>query len=273
MATAASNTSRRTSKTLQITDLLNEPQPYNTNWQSLPQPTVGADQGLLSRIQGSLVGLAVGDALGASVEFRPHTYLQEHPVTDMQSGGTWGLQAGQWTDDTSMALCLAASLIVKQGFDAYDQLVRYKWWYKDGYMSSIGKCFDIGQATRLAVIDFEKRQLNFAERFCQLKPRTLKSERDRDTMISQRDCVSVNFKLNFGSEDSAGNGPLMRMASIPLFFFRSEKAAINYAGENAVLTHGDPRAADACRFYAALICGALQGLSKYELLDPKFYRA
>ncbi|CAF4479879.1 unnamed protein product [Didymodactylos carnosus] len=65
----------------------------------------------------------------------------------------------------------------------------------------------------------------------------------------------------------------MRMASIPLFFFRSEKAAINYAGENAVLTHGDPRAADACRFYAALICGALQGLSKYELLDPKFYRA
>ncbi|CAF1373775.1 unnamed protein product [Didymodactylos carnosus] len=142
----------------------------------------------------------------------------------MQSGGTWGLQAGQWTDDTSMALCLAASLIVKQGFDAYDQLVRYKWWYKDGYMSSIGKCFDIGQATHLAVIDFEKRQLNFAERFCQLKPRTIKSERDRDTMISQCDCVSVDFKLHFGSEDSAGNGPLMR-------------------------------------------------LSKYELLDPKFYRA
>ncbi|CAF4564251.1 unnamed protein product, partial [Rotaria sp. Silwood2] len=65
----------------------------------------------LDRVIGSLIGLAVGDALGASVEFRPRDYLLHHPVSDMQKGGTWGLNAGQWTDDTSMALCLASSFI------------------------------------------------------------------------------------------------------------------------------------------------------------------
>ena len=68
------------------------------------------------------------------------------------------LQAGQWTDDTSMALCLASSLITKHGFNPYDQMVRYKWWYKHGYMSSTGQCFDIGNATRNSLEEFYRRQ-------------------------------------------------------------------------------------------------------------------
>ena len=76
----------------------------------------------------------------------------------MHGGGTWGLEAGQWTDDTSMAVCLAASLIVKGGFSGYDQMVRYKWWYREGYMSSTGRCFDIGGSTREAIETFETRQ-------------------------------------------------------------------------------------------------------------------
>ena len=50
---------------------------------------------LLDRIQGSIFGMAIGDALGAHVEFRPHTYLEANPVTDLQGGGTWGLEKGQ----------------------------------------------------------------------------------------------------------------------------------------------------------------------------------
>ncbi|CAF4805776.1 unnamed protein product, partial [Rotaria sp. Silwood1] len=98
-----------------------------------------------------MFGLAMGDALGAHVEFRPNSYLVANPVQDLVGGGTWGLQKGQFTDDTSMALCLANSLIACQDFVPYDQLVRYKWWYRHGYMSSTGQCFDIGAATRQSI--------------------------------------------------------------------------------------------------------------------------
>ena len=66
----------------------------------------------------------------------------------MIGGGPFRLQPGQWTDDTSMALCLAESLVEKQGFDASDQMSRYVRWYREGYLSSTGRCFDIGNTTR-----------------------------------------------------------------------------------------------------------------------------
>ena len=72
----------------------------NPNYKTTPK---------LQRYQGSLIGLAVGDAIGISVEFkRPGDF---EPVVDMVGGGVYGLEPGQWTDDTSMALCLAQSLI------------------------------------------------------------------------------------------------------------------------------------------------------------------
>jgi len=80
------------------------------------------------RSRGSLIGLAVGDALGVPVEFCSPGSFEE--VTDMRGGGSFGLEAGEWTDDTSMALCLAESLIEKNGFDPVDQLERYLKWYR-----------------------------------------------------------------------------------------------------------------------------------------------
>ncbi|CAF1037323.1 unnamed protein product [Didymodactylos carnosus] len=115
------------------------------------------------RIAGSMMGMAIGDALGAHVEFRPRSYLEKYPVENLQGGGTWGLEAGQWTDDTSMALCLAISLILKGDHDAYDQLVRYKWWWKRGYMSSTGQCFDIGNATSESLQNFISKQKAFGK--------------------------------------------------------------------------------------------------------------
>lgn len=67
----------------------------------------------------SLLGLAIGDAIGATVEFLPRGRFK--PLTDMIGGGKFQLEKGQWTDDTSMALCLADSLIACQGFDANDK--------------------------------------------------------------------------------------------------------------------------------------------------------
>ena len=223
-----------------------------------------SDNDCLQKIQGSLVGLAVGDALGAPVEFRPRQYLLANPVTDMQSGGTWGLNEGYWTDDTSMTLCLAASLIIKGGFDPYDQFQRYRRWYRDGYLSSTGNCFDIGKSTREAVVKFEKLYEKFEGE--------LKNDKaDAENRIREK-FRGHKQGLRLGEDDAAGNGPLMRLAPIPCFFYKSYDDVKKHIDEATRLTHGSQKAVDACKFYAGLISYALTGKTKEELLDKNFYK-
>src|SRR5215471_1250852 len=100
------------------------------------------------RQRGALLGLAVGDALGAAVEFQPPgTFLE---VTDFRAGGPHGLEAGEWTDDTSMALALADS-IAEVGWDLNDQAQRYVAWWRTGAYSVNGRVFDIGTTTVAAL--------------------------------------------------------------------------------------------------------------------------
>ena len=101
-----------------------------------------SEQTTQDRFRGCLLGLAAGDALGTTLEFKqPRTF---QPIDDMIGGWPFGLQPGQWTDDTSMALCLATSLIETDGFDPLDQMQCYLRWWRTGYLSSTGSCFDIG---------------------------------------------------------------------------------------------------------------------------------
>ncbi|CAF1532188.1 unnamed protein product, partial [Adineta ricciae] len=200
------------------------------------------DQRILNGIKGSLFGLAIGDALGAHVEFRPQTYLKENPVKDLQGGGTWGLEKGQFTDDTSMAICLAISLIVCQDFIPYDQLVRYKWWYRHGYMSSTGQCFDIGTATRQSIQEFESRQKKFAQEN--------QIDLDEIDQLSENKELLDKFNVNCSNDGVAGNGALMRLSPVPLFFYQNPSKAIEYSGISAKITHGDKKAIDCCRYYA-----------------------
>lgn len=102
-----------------------------------------------ARYRGALLGLACGDAVGTTLEFRPLGSFE--PIDDMVGGGPFDLEAGQWTDDTSMALCLAESLIECRGFDALDQMQRYAEWFTVGKWSSNGRCFDIGNTVRTAL--------------------------------------------------------------------------------------------------------------------------
>jgi ADP-ribosylglycohydrolase len=91
----------------------------------------------------------VGDALGTTLEFKaPDTFK---PVTDMIGGGPFGPEPGQWTDDTSMALCLAESLIATGGFDPKDQMDRYCRWWREGYLSSTGTATVAGGARDTSV--------------------------------------------------------------------------------------------------------------------------
>jgi ADP-ribosylglycohydrolase len=162
-----------------------------------------------------------------------------------------------------MALCLAISLIVSHDFNPYDQLVRYKWWYKNGYMSSTGQCFDIGSATKQSLHEFERRQHVFAQKF-QLPLEDLDYLTDKN--------ILSHFEVDCGKLDAAGNGGLMRLAPVPLFFWRYPKKAVEYSGFSNTITHGDRKAYDACRFYGALIVAAIHGESKAELLDRDFYQ-
>ncbi|MDO7907717.1 ADP-ribosylglycohydrolase family protein [Paenibacillus sp. JX-17] len=185
------------------------------------------------RFHGCLAGLATGDALGTTVEFSaPGTF---QPVTDLVGGGVFGLEAGQWTDDTSMALCLAESLVERQVFDPADQMQRYVNWYRRGYLSSTGSCFDIGNATREALVHYERTGQAYA-----------------------------------GSTDprSAGNGSIMRLAPVAMFYARQPLQALHFAELSSRTTHGAAEAVGGCRLLAAILLAALHGRSKAEMLSP-----
>ncbi len=193
------------------------------------------DDARFNRFAGALLGLAVGDAVGTTLEFKsPGTFT---PIADMVGGGPFGLQPGQWTDDTSMALCLAASLVEQQGFDAHDQMERYVRWQRDGYMSSNGYCFDIGNTVAGALHRFKQTGEPLA---------------------------------GSANPNTAGNGSIMRLAPVPMFYLNQPALAIELAGQSSKTTHAAPAAVDACRFLAGLLVGAINGADKADLLSPGY---
>ena len=193
-------------------------------------------RGAVDRIRGGLLGLAAGDAVGTTVEFRPPGSFA--PLTDMVGGGPFGLPPGAWTDDTSMAACLAESLVETGAFDPADQLRRYLRWYREGHLSSTGRCFDIGRTTRAAL-----------ERF----------ETSGDPAAS-----------GATHPQSAANGSLMRLAPVPLAFARDPAEAVRLAGESSRATHALPVCVDACRYLGGLLVGAVRGETKATLLSPTY---
>ena len=154
----------------------------------------------------------------------------------MTGGGSHGLPPGYWTDDTSMALCLAESL-AERGFDPADQLERYLRWFREGHLSSMGEGFGIGNTTRGAILRFEETR----EPYCGPT----------------------------GSE-TTGNGSIMRLAPVPLFFVQHPEKAIERSAESSRTTHGAPSCVDACRYFGALLVGAANGAGKVELLSTRY---
>lgn len=189
----------------------------------------------LSRYLGCLLGLAVGDALGTTLEFKAPGDFE--PLEGLVGGGPFGLRPGQWTDDTSMALCLAVSLVENQGFDAGDQMERYLHWRDAGYLSSTGRCFDIGNTVNAALTRYQQTGDPYS-----------------------------------GSTDpqTAGNGSLMRLAPVPMAFANNPRRALHYCAESSRTTHAAVTALDACRYYGGVLVGALNGAHKNQLLFPQY---
>ncbi len=185
----------------------------------------------IDRFRGCLLGLAVGDAVGTTLEFSVRGTFE--PISDMVGGGPFHLAPGEWTDDTSMALCLATSLVNRGGFDPKDQMELYGRWARHGYLSSTGERFDIGNTVANALSTY------------------------RSTGDPYSGPVSIL---------TAGNGSLMRLAPIPMFFFSDERAIDLYSGESSRTTHGAKECIDACRLFAQVLQRALAGKPKGSVI-------
>lgn len=185
-----------------------------------------------SRFRGALLGLALGDALGTTLEFSRRDSLP--PVTEIIGGGPFKLAPGDWTDDTSMALCLAHSLIRKEYSSNSDQLDLYCLWWKKGIFGVKGKCFDIGNTVVHALENYMRTGNTYP-----------------------------------GPTDprSAGNGSLMRLAPVALFYFSDPERCASWCGVSSETTHRASEAIDACRYFGILLHGAIKGASKAELSE------
>lgn len=192
------------------------------------------DPGRAARARGALLGLAAGDALGTTLEFTGPLDPFAPRVTAIVGGGPFGLPAGGWTDDTSMALCLGQSLVAWGGCDPRDQAERYVRWWRHGENSVTGRCFDIGNATRTAL---------------------------------QRYLDTGDPLAGDPSPSAAGNGSLMRLAPVAMAA-ASEGEAVAWAALQSRVTHAAAECVDACRLYARLLWRALHGAPRAALLDP-----
>jgi len=159
---------------------------------------------------GMFVGLAIGDALGAVLEFQ-EPREPENYVRCYLEGGAHKVSIGEWTDDTSMALAMAKSLLEKKSFDANDIMSKFCKWYKGGEFSPRGKCFDIGGTTAIALSSYLHE-------------------------IVKDEYVLQPYRGRT-AHDSSGNGALMRLAPV-IMVAQDPYHAMQLATQQTLLTHG-----------------------------------
>jgi len=192
---------------------------------------------MIDRRRGALIGLAIGDALGAAVEFKPPGSFT--PVTHYRSGGPHGLNPGEWTDDTSMALALADS-IATSGWDLNDQADRYVEWWKTGKYSVNGRCFDIGITTRSALGNY----------------------------VVKKDALTSGDR----SERASGNGSIMRLAPVPMRFGHLYADQLDelsrLAEESSIPTHASEQCVSACRYLATVLAALIHDEDRDAVLSP-----
>jgi ADP-ribosyl-[dinitrogen reductase] hydrolase len=194
------------------------------------QPGQGASA-IRDRAIGALTGLAVGDALGTTLEFSVRDSRQR--LTKMEGGGPFRLKPGQWTDDTSMALALAHSLVRCNGLDERDLMTQFVKWWKEGAYSSTGTCFDIGMTVGAALQRFKQ---------------------------------NGNPIAGSNAPMSAGNGSLMRLSPVAIRYWNDQAARRDAAARQSRTTHGAAEAVDACVVFADILADAIAGKPRSEVL-------
>lgn len=171
-----------------------------------------------------MIGLAIGDALGAPAEFSKFGSFE--PIMGYRDGGPFNLKAGQWTDDTSQALCLAESILSDGGFSQTDFLNRMVDWWSQGYNSSTNECFDIGMGTAKAL---------------------------RSYSVFGKVPINVN---------SGGNGNIMRLAPVAIAYHRDSDKAQEIANLSSLTTHGHVSALICADFLSVMLRTYIAGEDK-----------
>lgn len=196
----------------------------------LQQPPTSPDN-LRDRAVGAMIGLAVGDALGAAIEFQPKPRFAI--LDDMRDGGPYHLKRGQWTDDTAMALALADSLLHDPALDPTDLMTRFVDWYEHGTYSCTGSCFDIGNTTRSALMRFKR---------------------------------SGEPVAGSPSPSASGNGALMRLAPVAVRHWSSREEMLRVTGLQTRTTHGSPATLAASAIFATMLADAIAGQNLAAIL-------
>ena len=187
------------------------------------------------RAVGALTGLAVGDAIGTTLEFERRDD-SAHRLTDMVGGGPFRLEAGQWTDDTSLAWALADSLVTTETFDPHDLAERFVSWWRKGKYSSTGRCFDIGLTTESALEQYERSGDPFSG----------------PTYPS-----------------TAGNGSLMRVSPVAIRHWTNRDVMVQVAAAQSRVTHGATEAVEACVLFCDILADAIAGKPRSEVLRSR----
>lgn len=186
------------------------------------------------RALGTLLGLAVGDALGTTLEFTTRDSYAH--LTDMVGEGPFDLKPGQWTDDTSMALALAESLCTKPHLDETDLMGRFANWYVHGVNSCTGTCFDIGNTTRAAIEEWLR---------------------------------TGNPLAGSTAPQTAGNGSLMRLAPVAIRHWQALDLMVDVARRQSLTTHGAPQAVEVCMRFARVLAEVIAGSNWQEALHTQ----
>lgn len=192
----------------------------------------------MSKITDSIIGHAIGDAMGMPTEFCIREHLLSNPVTDMIGSKKVGQPAGTWTDDTSMEIATIESIISNKGFNYSDIMTRWCGWLNKGMYTPNGEVFDVGRTCLRACRNF----MNGIE----------------------------PIKCGLSDENSNGNGSLMRILPVAIYSYinnLSNEKLVNLVNDVSSLTHGHNISKLACYMYVKFVIRLFNGMSKEECYE------
>ena len=199
-----------------------------------------------SRAIGCMFGMVIGDALGAPLEFSPLCY-DDILITGFERSeffefpyNKFELKPGQWTDDSSMGLCLAESLLVCDEFNPIDLRVRFLNWWDFGYRNAFGdelrSSVGLGGCIGMSFSEFQK----------------MKSE-----------------YTTAGDPFTSGNGSIMRLAAVPIFYHDNMELGMDIASKQSKTTHQGYEAAECCRLMSHIIISFINANSELSFEQRK----
>ena len=199
----------------------------------------------MSKVVDSVIGLAIGDAMGVPTQFHPRRWLLANPIKEMTEPIKEGQPVGAWSDDTSMTVCTIESYIEKDKFDYDDIMTKFVNWINNADYTSAGKTFDVGRTCLKAISKY-------------------------------MDCVSP-IDCGLTDEKSNGNGSLMRILPVALYAYYkklSDEEIINLTNDISSLTHAHEISKLGCYIYVRYVMFLLEGHTKeeaYELIKKVNY--